>query len=153
LATALELEQGGGGFLPAAARMLQIAVDWAKGAQRGGRAMIEDPVTLSRLARAAVNVEIGEVLHRRSLWETTHRVHDKAYGPMSKLFTTEAFIADANDLLALVGPEALVRDKRALSFLELSYRHSTATTIYGGTSEVLRSLIAERALGLPRSRG
>jgi 3-oxochol-4-en-24-oyl-CoA dehydrogenase len=35
----------------------------------------------------------------------------------------------------------------------MGYRHSAATTIYGGTSEVLRSMVAERRLGLPRSRG
>jgi alkylation response protein AidB-like acyl-CoA dehydrogenase len=39
-----------------------------------------------------------------------------------------------------------------LGLVEKGYRHSTATTIYGGTSEVLRSMVAERRLGLPRSR-
>jgi alkylation response protein AidB-like acyl-CoA dehydrogenase len=34
----------------------------------------------------------------------------------------------------------------------MAYRHSQGTTIYGGTSEVHRSMIAERALGLPRTR-
>jgi len=31
--------------------------------------------------------------------------------------------------------------------VEKGYRHSTATSIYGGTSEVLRSMVAERASG------
>jgi autotransporter-associated beta strand protein len=31
--------------------------------------------------------------------------------------------------------------------------YTGGTTIYAGTSEVHRSMIAERALGLPRSRG
>lgn len=33
-----------------------------------------------------------------------------------------------------------------------AFRETPVSTIYGGTLEVLRSLIAEDALGLPRSR-
>ena len=35
------------------------------------------------------------------------------------------------------------------AFINQCYRHAQGTTIYGGTSEVHRSLIAERTLGLP----
>jgi alkylation response protein AidB-like acyl-CoA dehydrogenase len=37
-------------------------------------------------------------------------------------------------------------------FLNQCYRHAQGTTIYGGTSEIHRSMIAERALQLPRTR-
>ncbi|MFD2136312.1 acyl-CoA dehydrogenase family protein [Novosphingobium resinovorum] len=37
--------------------------------------------------------------------------------------------------------------------LNQCYRHAAGTTIYGGTSEVHRSMVAERGLGLPRTRG
>ena len=53
----------------------------------------------------------------------------------------------------MTAPYSLLRGKEGLSVIEKGYRHSTATTIYGGTSEVMRSMIAERRLGLPRSRG
>ena len=36
--------------------------------------------------------------------------------------------------------------------VELSYRHSTAMSIYGGSSEIMRSIIAQVVLGMPRSR-
>jgi 3-oxocholest-4-en-26-oyl-CoA dehydrogenase alpha subunit len=44
-------------------------------------------------------------------------------------------------------PEAV-----AAGVFEYHFRCSVASTIYGGSSEILRSLIAEQLLGLPRSR-
>ena len=52
----------------------------------------------------------------------------------------------------LPSPGSLIRGKEGLGVVEIGYRHSTATSIYGGTSEVLRSMVAERRLNLPRSR-
>jgi alkylation response protein AidB-like acyl-CoA dehydrogenase len=36
--------------------------------------------------------------------------------------------------------------------IELSYRLSTALSIYGGSSEIMRSIIAQLTLDMPRSR-
>lgn len=71
---------------------------------------------------------------------------------MSKLFTTEAYLRDATDLLDLAAPESLFKQHEALGVIERSHRHAAATTIYGGTSEIQRSLVAEKRLDMPRSR-
>ena len=86
------------------------------------------------------------------LWTRRAGKPDLAYGPAAKVFSTEAFIKDAADLLDLAAPFSTLRGKEGLGVVEKGYRHSTATTIYGGSSEVLRSMVAERRLGLPRSR-
>ena len=49
-------------------------------------------------------------------------------------------------------PESLSKRTGPAGFLNQCYRHSQGTTIYGGTSEIHRSMIAERALNLPRTR-
>ncbi len=43
--------------------------------------------------------------------------------------------------------------KGPAGFLNQCFRHAHGTTIYGGTSEVHRSMVAEKGLGLPRTRG
>jgi alkylation response protein AidB-like acyl-CoA dehydrogenase len=152
LSAALELEQGGGGFTSAHRKLFDTALQWAKTTVVQGRTRIDDPIVRARLARVATNLEISEALFYRAVWEAARGVHDKAYGPMSKVFTTEAFISDSADILDMMAPESPLRYGKHATYIEQCYRHSTATSIYGGTSEVLRSLIAERNLGLPRSR-
>jgi alkylation response protein AidB-like acyl-CoA dehydrogenase len=71
---------------------------------------------------------------------------------MSKLFAVENYLRDSSDLLDLTAPDSIVRQKDGLGQLERDHRRSTASTIYAGASEVLRSMIGEKALGLPRSR-
>jgi alkylation response protein AidB-like acyl-CoA dehydrogenase len=74
-------------------------------------------------------------------------------GAASKLFATEAFQRSVNRLVDVAGPAGLVQahDVSDLSaFSEYCYRFAPVTTIYGGTSEIQRNLIAQRGLGLPR---
>ena len=75
---------------------------------------------------------------------------------MNKLFGTEMLCADGCDLLDLMAPDSLllagVEGSAADGEAQFAYRLGAAATIYGGSSEIIRSLIAQQALGLPRSR-
>jgi alkylation response protein AidB-like acyl-CoA dehydrogenase len=77
-------------------------------------------------------------------------------GSMAQLFLPEAFTRAAGDLLDVLGAHGVLahgdEDAPLAGRIEHAYRHSTVTTIYGGTSEVQRGIIAERGLGLPRTR-
>jgi hypothetical protein len=99
-----------------------------------------------RLARAAMHVEVSEALMARSLFATT--VPDPAIGPMVKLFSADRFIEDAADLLDLCAPESLLEGRRGghatgAAAVEFAYRLSTASSIYGGTSEIMKSIVAQ----------
>ena len=91
----------------------------------------------------------------RALWAGAEKKPNHAFGlPSSaKMFSSEKFRVDASDLLDLTAPESLTKREGPAGFINKSYRHAQGTTIYGGTSEVHRSMIAERQLGLPRTRG
>ena len=152
LGWALALEQGGAGFIGPHKRTVEAAERWARTARRDGGVAIEQPRVLERLARAHVHATASALVYYRSLWRMETGTNDRAAGPMSKVFSSELFLKDATDLFDLTAPDSLLRGKHDLGYIELAGRHASATTIYAGTSEVHRSMVAEKALGLPRSR-
>lgn len=151
MAATLEMEHGGG-FAKSQEHMVRAAVKLCSELQHDGAPLLDRPATQARLARATAGYLISEMLQYRSLWTVAEKKPNHAYGPMAKLFSSETFITDSADLLDLTAPASLSKRKGPAGFLNQCYRHAQGTTIYGGTSEVHRSMIAERALGLPRSR-
>jgi 3-oxochol-4-en-24-oyl-CoA dehydrogenase len=151
MAGALEMEHGGG-FGKTQWAMTHAAEELCREIRRDGRALIEQADAQKRLARSRVHACLSEVISNRALWAGVQKMPNLAYGPMAKLFSSEKFLSDAADLLDLTAPYSLSKRSGPAGFLNQCYRHAQGTTIYGGTSEVHRSMIAERALGLPRTR-
>ncbi len=153
MSSALSQEQTGGGYYRNMREMAAAVQEWASGRERNGRPLLEDSAVLARLAEAYTRSNIAETMEARVLATVLSGDPDLAYGPASKIFVTESFITVAGQLIDLAAPDSLLRGREGLGVVEMGYRHSSATTIYGGSSEVLRSMVAERRLGLPRSRG
>lgn len=154
MASALGFEHGGSGYHAAQTAMMRRALAWARKDRDNAGPPIADPFVRRVLARAAVNDEVAEVLCRRQVWADVAGIHDLSYGPMAKLFTTETMYDDGTAIVNVAGADALVRGLDPdLDFVETTMRRAIAMTVYGGTSEVHRSLIAEKSLGMPRSRG
>lgn len=151
MAYALTLEQSAADYyVSALARQIRHAVAWAK--TGGDAAPIHNRAVRARLARAQTLHDITDLLGRRCLWSGVMGRQDKSFGPMAKLFGSEAWVSSTTDLLDLAAPDSLVAEMSDLGVIEQEHRKAMAATIYAGTSEVLRSIIAESALGLPRSR-
>ncbi|MBD3734696.1 MAG: acyl-CoA dehydrogenase family protein, partial [Sphingopyxis sp.] len=154
MASALGFEHGGSGYHAAQTAMIRRAVAWARKPDGNGAAPIADAFTRRVLARAAVNDEVADVLCRRQVWADVEGIHDISFGPMAKMFTTETMYKDGSEIVAAAAPASLVRGLDAdLDYVETTMRRAIAMTVYGGTSEVHRSLIAEKSLGMPKSRG
>jgi alkylation response protein AidB-like acyl-CoA dehydrogenase len=150
---ALEAEQN---VAPASrtGQLLAAARSWAQRTPDGdGGVMLDDPLTRERLARLAIDAEVTELLGYRV--SSLEQLGAKP-GPHAALFGPETYVAWSKEIIDMVGPAATVdwTDSEAVEggTFEHHYRSAVASTIYGGSSEVLRSLIAEQLLGLPRSR-
>jgi alkylation response protein AidB-like acyl-CoA dehydrogenase len=119
----------------------------------GGR-RLDDPDVRERLARAATEAEVAHLLYGRATWMAAEGIVPVAEGPMSKLYSSEALERAAQDLNEMVGPDALRSYLEPTAprggRIEHALRFSLGTTIYAGTSEVQRNIVAQRGLGLPR---
>lgn len=153
LATALKLEQSGGEFFVSALRItLKHAIAWARTPGPDGRLPLDSPRVRACIAAAHVHILVGDVLDKRCQWAFVTGTPGKHFGPMAKLFTSESLVSCITDLVDLAAPWSLLQDHGDLGVVELESRKAIQATIYGGTSEVQRSIIAESALRLPRTR-
>lgn len=153
LSTALKLEQGGGEFFVSALRiMLRHAEQWAHTEGVDGSRPIDTAAIRARIAAVHVHVLVADVLDRRCQWAFVTNKPGKHFGPMAKLFASEALVSCSTDLVNLAAPWSLLQSHHDLGVVELESRKAIQATIYGGTSEVQRSIVAESALNLPRTR-
>ena len=103
-----------------------------------------------------MRAHITRALGLSSLWSGIEGEADTGQGPMVALFGPETYIEDSADLLDLAAPDSILKKGEVGAAgngeMEWGYRLSQAMSIYGGTSEIMRSIIAQASLGMPRSR-
>lgn len=151
MSAALALEHSGG-FSQAQMTMVRAAEQLCRQIDCGDGQLIDDQLAQTRLAKAWAHCWVSEMLGLRSLWAAENGIDVPAAGPMAKMFSTEKFLEDGSDLLDLTAPLSLSKREGPADTINMSYRFAHGSTIWAGTSEIQRSMIAERALGLPRSR-
>jgi alkylation response protein AidB-like acyl-CoA dehydrogenase len=118
-----------------------------RGLEQEARASGTDASTLIDLARAYVDLEVLRVRVAQSL---AQRAAGNEPGPESsvdKLLMIKAEQGLHHLALHLAGGEALAPTDS--DWLD-GYMHSRAASVYGGTEQVQRTIIAGRVLGLPR---
>jgi alkylation response protein AidB-like acyl-CoA dehydrogenase len=130
---------------------------WARDSRRAdGTAVLDDPLAAERIGRIAVDEAVIRVLDLQMRWLAQQGELPQVAGSMRKLFwseTAQRHYSDALDVLGAAGvlaPDAA--GAPAGGAFEQGFRAAVVTTVYGGASEILREIIAEQRLGLPRSR-
>jgi alkylation response protein AidB-like acyl-CoA dehydrogenase len=117
-------------------------------AEAGERGLLDDPVVADKLGELHLKAEILRLTAYRGL--TAIETYGQP-GPEGSL--TKWMWSDTNQQLTqfaadLLGPDALrAGDRWAYELLR-----ARGNTIEGGTTEVLKNIVAERVLGLPRMR-
>jgi alkylation response protein AidB-like acyl-CoA dehydrogenase len=113
---------------------------------------IADPVVAHRLGRMTVRLEEAQMLAEHVGARAAAGLPVDVAAAMAKLAVTETLKDLSHLALDVVGPASLLsaagRGDAAGGRLEHWFRHAQVTTIYGGSSEIQRTIIAARGLGL-----
>jgi alkylation response protein AidB-like acyl-CoA dehydrogenase len=149
--TVFGFERGG---LAQAARFERAVAQLAQLAREQGTG--SDPSTRQKVAQAHIEAHIFRLIGLRNL---TSAQHGQAPGPeasLTKLYWSEMdkriqeTAVGVQGLYGALAPESpfAIEDGR----WQYGWMWAQAETIYAGSSEIQRNIIAERVLGLPRGR-
>jgi alkylation response protein AidB-like acyl-CoA dehydrogenase len=113
-----------------------------------GRPASEDPVIRQRLAQLMIEAEVLRLNAYRGLTAVMRHGVPGPEGSLGKWHWSEVNQSLAELAMDMAGPRALLAED------EWTYRflRARANSIEGGTSEILKNIVAERVLGLPRMR-
>jgi alkylation response protein AidB-like acyl-CoA dehydrogenase len=128
----------------------------ARQATADGRPALADSATRQRLGQLAAQVHVTDVMSKAVQSRILNGTEDAADGPLAKVFYSEVNLALAEFGVALQGIDGLAveGDERATAdgWWQDAFLYARAYTIAGGANEVLKTVVAERALGLPKEK-
>ena len=132
---------------------LDRAVSVAAQRELDGRPVLANPEAQTALARALIEIE---VLRHHAYRTVGEFLNGGAVGPESssvKLLMAEAEQRLAATVLEVLGPALLDGDPDHVhenDFWYETYLYSRAASVYGGTRQIQRDIIADRVLSLPK---
>jgi alkylation response protein AidB-like acyl-CoA dehydrogenase len=131
-------------------RNLDELIERIRQTKRGGKSATRNPVIRQKLAQAYVELEVFRLTNMRSLTRISQTGVPGPEGSILKLQWSEFNQRFQQTAMESLGPHAQLwgfDDGRWV----FNYLRTRANTIEAGTSEILRNIIAERVLGLPKS--
>jgi len=134
-------------------KMWEEVVTVADAVDRDGRPASQDPVLRQELAAALVELECLKYHSWHVLTQTSHGRDLGFEASMTKMMWSETFrrVSDAYEKVLGTGFQ-VPAPRQGLSLAELTSlaMWSRSCTIWGGSQQVQRTVVAERVLGLPR---
>jgi len=154
--TTLLHERGTLGFALTAAleRQINNLVRLARQPGVDGQVPAEDPVVRDEIAQAWIDLQALRFTNYRSLTTLAKTGVPGPEGSVAKLHWSETNQRVTKLALSLQGLAAQLDGDGAIwdGFWQYQQLRSRGNTIEAGTSEILRNIVAERVVGLPRSR-
>ena len=128
-------------------RQLETCVEYARSREQFGQPIGKFQGVSNKLADMYVRLEAARSLIYRVAWLKQQGKSAPAEAAAAKVFTSEAFLRSSEDAIQVHGALGYVKD----AGIERDLRDAVAGTIYSGTSEIQRVVIA-RMLGLLAAR-
>jgi len=123
----------------------EYALDYAKERQAFGRRIIENQGIAFKLADMKMRVDASRLLVWRAAWMgRTGKTFEAGEGSMSKLYAGETAVWVTEQAIQIMGGYGYIRDYP----VERWHRDSKIYTIFEGTSEIQRLIIARAISGI-----
>jgi alkylation response protein AidB-like acyl-CoA dehydrogenase len=124
----------------------EYALEYATGREQFGRPIIDNQGVAFQLADMRTRIDAARLLVWRASWmATAGRPFTSAEGSMSKLFASETAKKVTAQAIQILGGNGYTREYP----VERMHRDSAIYTIFEGTSEIQRLVIARTLSGMP----
>jgi alkylation response protein AidB-like acyl-CoA dehydrogenase len=110
------------------------------------RGLADDPIVRQRLAQVAIEASALRLLAYRGLTTAMRSGEPGPEGSLGKWLWADVNQSITELAMETAGPRAQLVDDR----WTFRYLRARANSIEGGTTEILKNIVAERVLGLPR---
>ncbi|WP_433336019.1 acyl-CoA dehydrogenase family protein [Spirillospora sp. CA-294931] len=131
-----------------AARTERPASFAALAAAARGRGLLADPAVRDLLVDLYLRERAFDLFNARLSQEIKAGIQPGARGSVAKLLLSDLTLAGADAATEILGPETVAYDDDGTIAAALSWAPGMA--LGGGTSEIMRNIIGDRVLGLPR---
>ncbi len=123
----------------------EYSLEYAKVRKTFGRRIIEHQAIAFKLADMKTKIDVSRMLYMRAAWMAmTGKPFTAGEGSMSKLFASETAVSVTEEAIQILGGAGYVRDNP----VERWHRDSKIYTIFEGTSEIQRLVIARAISGV-----
>ncbi len=140
----------GGGMYIRFKEQLGKLIDRARETHVNGKIAAQDPLTRQKLAQSYVELEVFKHNANRALSKMSKSNIPGPEGSILKIYWSEMNQRLQQTAMETLGPVAQLKGFDDGDWV-YSYLRCRANTIEAGTSEILRNIVAERVLGLPKS--
>jgi alkylation response protein AidB-like acyl-CoA dehydrogenase len=136
-------------------RLLDELVAYVKETKRNGKPLSQDPLVRQRIANAAAEIEVGNLLAYKVAWLIGKEIVPDYQAAMLKMYVTETRQRFADAAIQILKDYSqLTKDSKWAQFhghMIGLYSEGFRGKIVGGTSEVQRIVISNRGLKMPRA--
>jgi len=116
------------------------------------RGLEDDPVVQQRMGQLYIEAEVLRLNAYRGLTKIMKTGVPGPEGSLGKWHWSEVNQSLTEAAMDILGPEAPIVNGGGSTDWAYRFLRARANSIEGGTTEILRNIVAERVLGLPRMR-
>lgn len=119
-------------------RLLEGAIDYARNRKQGGQSIGKNQAVSHRLATMRTRIEASRLMAYSAAWSLENSSMSSMSASMTKLFVSEAYQKTTADNLQIYGGNGFMVEYEHERYV----RDAAGSTIYSGTSDIQRNIIA-----------